>query len=467
MADAHEWFLRRVLLPLGDYALGQRMIRRLAYLETAQWWDREQITAQRDALLSQLVSTAYEEVPFYHSLFDRHSVTPQEIRRAEDLARLPVVTKDAIREHYPNSMRRATGQKVYESHTSGSTGKNFAVLEDRQTAGWYRASLLLALEWAGWRIGARHMQTGLTSRTFDRRLKDFALRCRYVPASDLTDATLDQHLSWFEQTKTRYLFGYPQSIYCLAARARATGCDISLSSVVTWGDTVFPEHRELIEEVFHTQLFDTYGCGEGIQIAAQCGHGPEYHIHALDVIVEYLDDHMEPVPPGERGNIVVTRLHPGPMPLIRYKIGDVGSSAGAQQCSCGRGFELMKSLHGRESDVIVTPYGNRLIVEFFAGIMQRFQEIDTFQVVQQTPSSLVVRVVPRSDYSATVGEALRRRLLESGAGGMSIDIQTVEEIPLTPGGKRRFVINLLNEEKHPSSVAEPTAQANTSMQERR
>lgn len=460
---AHEWLLRKILLPLGDRPLGQRMMTRLAELERAQWWDRERITARRDELLSSLVRTAYEEVPFYRALFDEHSVAPRDIRRAEDLVKIPVVTKDMIRRHYPQSMSRTTGQRTYESHTSGSTGQNFAVLEDRQTAGWYRASLLLSLEWAGWRFGARHMQTGLTPRSLDRRLKDLALRCRYVPANDLTDPTLDAHLTWLKDKRARHLFGYPQSLYYLALRAQATGRDISLSSVVTWGDTVYPQHRLLIENVFGAQLFDTYGCGEGMHIAAQCGHGSHYHVHALDVVVEYLDDDAVPVAPGQRGNIVVTRLHPGPMPLIRYKIGDVGSSGGSRICPCGRGFEVMESLHGRDSDVVITPGGNRLIVEFFAGIMQHYQQVETFQVVQETGDSLVIRVVPRQSYTELVGQELRQTLQKAGARDMSISIETVEEIPLTSGGKRRFVISDLRTaheaQDGPRSIADDEAAA--------
>ena len=329
--SVQEWLLREAVLPLGDLAFGQRMMSRLRYLETAQWWDRAKILSQRNRLLSDLIRTAYDEVPLYRDLLRENSVTPDDIRTADDLHKIPVVTKDILRRNHPTFTTRPTGQKTHESHTSGSTGENFCVWEDRETAGWYRASLLLAFEWAGWRIGEPHLQTGInTRRSADRWLKDQVLRCHYVPAADLSDAALDRELDWLRRTKTRHLWGYPGGLYHLALRADVTGCELHLASAVTWGDTVYPHYRDAIETTFHTRLFDTYGCAEGMQIAAQCGHGAAYHVHSLDVVVEYLDDNMTPVQPGKAGNIVVTRLHPGPMPLIRYRIGDVGISGGTR-----------------------------------------------------------------------------------------------------------------------------------------
>jgi phenylacetate-CoA ligase len=437
-----ESLLRGMVLPLGDRMLGQRMMSRLSYLEAAQWWDRARIAACRDKLLSDLIRTAYRDVPFYRSLLDDNSIKPSDIRAVGNLRKIPVVTKGMLRQGYPGLTTRQTGQKTYESRTSGSTGENFRVLEDHDTAGRYRASFLLALEWAGWRFGERHLQTGMMDqRTLDRRVKDFLLRCHYALATDLTDAALDRHLDWLERTRTRHLWGYPGSLYHLALRAKATGRDLRLVSAITWGDTVYAHYREAIEAAFHTRLFDTYGCAEGMQIAAQCAEGSAYHVHALDVIVEYLDDDMIPVKPGERGNIVVTRLHPGPMPLIRYRIGDVGISGGDRSCSCGRGFELMESIVGRETDVILTPSGNRLIVHFFTGIMEHYPQVRVFQVVQEAPDSLLIRIVPGEGYSESVGHEFVGKLRQAGAADMTIRVQPVDEVPLAPTGKRRFIIS--------------------------
>jgi phenylacetate-CoA ligase len=438
----YTWFVRGIALPLGDRLIGQRMMKRLRFLEKAQWWDREQVYAFRDQLLAEMVKIAYHEVQLYRELMDEAGVSSQDIRTPGDLSKLPIITKDLLRSGYPKRTTRETSQQTYEECTSGSTGSPFCVQEDPQTTGWYRASFMLALEWAGWRIGEPHLQTGITpDRKRWRWAKDKLLRCHYVSAYDLTDAVLDSHLSAIERKRIRLIGGYPSSIYTLARRAAGLGWNQPIRSVVTWGDNLYDHYRETIERTFQTRVFDTYGCAEGIQVAAQCERG-NYHIHNLDVIVEYLDDEDRPVPPGEAGHLILTRLHPGPMPLIRYRVGDLGISAGSRTCECGRGFELMESVEGRDTDIIVTPAGNRLIVHFFTGIIEHFKEVKSFQVVQREPGSILLRIVPAPDYAPEIGEQIIGQLKGKGAD-CAIQIEQVDDIPLTPGGKRRFVISEL------------------------
>ena len=312
--------LRNLVLPAGDLFFGQRMMRRLKFLENAQFWSNKELVNRQNQILQSLIRTAYDEVPFYRDLMLQQGILPSEVLTAGDLAKLPVVTKDMLSAAYPEQVTRQTRQKTYESRTSGSTGKNFIVLEDAETAGWYRASFMLALEWSGWKIGEPHLQTGMTlTRSFDRRLKDMLLDCHYVSAFQLDDNHLDVILNIIGNKRLQYVWGYPGSIYQLAKRAEETGWKRPLKAVSTWGDSLYPAYRSLIERVFQCQVFDTYGCAEGFQVAAQCEFG-NYHIHALDVIVEYLDDNDQPIPEGEVANLVITRLHPGPMPFIRWHL---------------------------------------------------------------------------------------------------------------------------------------------------
>jgi phenylacetate-CoA ligase len=449
--NPRSWVLRNLLLRPVDRALNQGMIRRLSFLEEAQWWDRDRINVWRNQQLQTLLKIAYQEVPFYRCLLDENRVKWEDIKTPAQLPRIPVVTKDMLGLQYPDRTTRSTGLKTYEACSSGSTGKNFRVREDSQTAGQYRASFMLALRWAGWQIGERHMQTGMTlDRSWDRRIKDSLLRCDYVSAYELDDHHLDAALALLDRKKIEHLWGYPGSLYFLAKRALQRGWNRPLRTLVTWGDNLFKHYRHTVEQAFGTRVFDTYGCAEGFQVAAQCGMDSNYHIHSLDVIAEFLDNDGFPVRAGELGNIVVTRLHPGPMPLIRYRVGDLGISRGDQECSCGRGFDLLASVQGRDTDVVVTPSGNRLIVHFFTGLLEGFQEIDCFQVLQEVIGSIVIRVVPSRPGSITSAteDRLIRVLREHGANEINIVIEQVEEIATAPSGKRRFVISKVSRQSN-------------------
>jgi phenylacetate-CoA ligase len=324
------------------------------------------------------------------------------------------------------------------------------VAEDACTAGFYRASFLLALEWAGWAVGEPHVQTGMTlDRSLDRKLKDVLLRCHYVSAFDLADASLDRTLTLLEARGIRHLWGYPGSLYYLARRAKQTGWNRSLTSLVTWGDMLYPHYRKTLEETFGARVTDTYGCGEGVQVAAQCGADNAYHIHSLDVIVEFVDRQGKRVSPGTPGHVLLTRLHPGPMPLIRYAVGDM-AVAGARACACGRGFEVMEAIQGRDTDVVITPSGNRLIVHFFTGVLEHFDEVASFQVVQSDFRSLGLRLVTTNRHAQN-GDLTRRivgQLREKGLLDMDIHVEMVDEIPAAPSGKRRFVVSHVNKSFH-------------------
>lgn len=438
--------LRNLILPMGDLIFGQRMMNHLKFLENAQYWPQEKILARQNQDLISLIRTAYKEVPFYRELFDSANIKPEDIRNISDMTKLPIVTKQMLRSAYPHKTTRPTGQKTYEASTSGSTGKNFVVAEDAYTAGWYRASFMLSLEWAGWQIGQPHLQTGITpNRSIDRKLKDWILNCHYVSAYVMDDAQLDHMLEVIQKKHLKHIWGYPASLYFLAKRAEQRGWKEKMTSLITWGDSLYPHYQKQIEKVFQAKVSDNYGIGEGVQIAAQCEFG-NYHLHALDAVVEFLDDQGQPVRPGDLGNIVVTRLHPGPMPLIRYAIGDMGVPSDQESCACGRGFPMMQSIQGRNADIVKTPSGNRLIVHFFTGIMEHFTEVDSFQVVQTHPDQMIIKILPRSEPSESLTSRVVSAIHQKGAEDMKISVEYVEEIPLPPSGKHRFVIS--NIKKH-------------------
>lgn len=433
--------LRNILLPIGDQIFGQRMTSRIKFLEEAQWWEKDRIERFQREQLEKLITLAYHEVSFYKEMFDNASVSTKEVKEPQDLLKLPSITKDMLRKNYPARTTRTTGQKTYAASTSGATGKNFYVSEDAETAGWYRATFMLALEWAGWKIGEPHFQTGMTlQRSLDRNVKDLILGCHYFSAYTLDDKHLEMMLEVIERQKIKYIFGYPGSLYYLAKYARKNGWNWPIKSAVTWGDMLFPHYRKEIEEAFQTKVYDTYGCGEGMQIAAQCEYG-NYHIHAFDVILEILDDEGKPVKEGETGNIIVTRLHAGPMPLIRYSIGDLGIRGDGSICPCGRNLPLLKSIQGRNTDVVITPAGNRLIVHFFTGVLEHFNVIDSFQIIQNDPDSIDLLIVPKETISEDLCAVIVRALKEKGANDLEIRIKLVDQIPLTSAGKNRIVIN--------------------------
>lgn len=438
----YEAFLQNIILPTGDLLFGQRMMQRLRFLEKAQYWDEGRIKDFQNQELKKLIPIVYREVPMYRKLYDEAGVDIESISSIDQILDLPIVTKQVLRENFPENSTRPTGQKVYEVKTSGSTGANLILYEDHDTAGWYRASFMLALEWSGWRMGDAHLQTGMTlDRGLERKLKDILMKCYYFSAFDLSDEKIDRILLELEKYNLQFLWGYPESIALIARRAKQRNLKHTLKSVATWGDSLSPNQRAVIEEVFATRVFDTYGTAEGIQIAAQCEMG-NYHLQSFDGVLEILDENNVEVSPGEIGRVVVTRFHPGASPLVRYEVGDLAMKSTIQSCACGRKLPILGGIRGRQSDLIVTPEGNRLIVHFFTGILEHFAAISSFQVMQERIDGIRILIVPVPGSVVNHDEVVRV-LREKGIGSLNVEIEEVSEIPLTKAGKRKFVISHL------------------------
>lgn len=440
----YEALLRNVILPTGGLFFGQRMMRRLRFLEKAQYFPLEELNHQSDSELQSLLKLVYNQVPMYKDLYNKVGIDIDKIKTKEDLKQFPIITKDILRENFPAKSTLKTGHPVHKVVTSGSTGKRIELYEDTYTTGWYQASFLLSLEWSGWRFGDSHIQTGMSiNRGFKKELKDLLLRCNYFYSYDLVASSLDKIIKKMLDKKIRFLWGYPSSLFSIAMRARELGITHELKAISTWGATLTERYRDILEKTFNCKVFDTYGISEGMQIAAQCEYG-NYHIHCLDTIIEIVDEQGVQVKPGEVGKVLLTRLLPGATPLIRYDVGDLAIPSSKQSCQCGRTLPLLRGVYGRTSDLIITPDGNRLYAHFFAGVIETFDCILNYQIHQFKKGEIVILLVIDKNKNYDEKKFINT-VKESGAGNLKIDVEIVPDIPLASTGKHQLVINHLKE----------------------
>jgi phenylacetate-CoA ligase len=174
---------------------------------------------------------------------------------------------------------------------------------------------------------------------------------------------------------------------------------------------------------------------------AECPAGG-YHIQSDYGFLEFRD--IRPLPEGETSlaKVVGTSLYNMAMPLIRYDIGDdIEIYNEPRSCSCGRTFPLVKAIHGRSEDTIITPEGRYvtsifIIPEFVRGI--RF-----IQFVQEQINQLAVRVVPTAHWDETEHEKLNNYTQRLVGTSMSIrtDVISEKDLITDQSGKRRAVIS--------------------------
>lgn len=430
-----------VLLPLADAALGQRVRSRVDELLRFQWWPADRLEAFRATRLQELVRFSADRVPFYREALSRYGLSADDIRSVADLPQLPVLVKQDLRERFDALKVEGYVGSTSEMKSSGSTGMQTTVLIDRACNDEVFATQLLFWSWGGFAMGQPHLQTGMSlSRGLTRRLKDALFRCTYTSAFDLTDTAMREALDRMARGNIRALFGYASSLYVLARYAEAHGIQHRLQAIFTWGDSLFPHYRERIERAFGCKVNDCYGLGEGLQCAAQCEQHDALHEAMHGVVIEIVDHAGQPVPSGALGRVVVTRLTPGPMPLIRYDTGDVAAFIDGP-CACGRALRRISRVQGRATDIVTTPAGDRLIVHFFTQIFEMVPQIAQFQVRQDRPEAIVVRYVPGPGLSEAILADVRRQILENCQYPLEVTFQAVDDIPLERSNKRRFVIS--------------------------
>jgi phenylacetate-CoA ligase len=428
-------------LPAADLVLGQRVRPLFDELLAFQWASEETIERYRARRLTELVRFSAERVPFYRMALQERGLQPHDVEHPDQLPLLPVLSKQDLRDKFDALTVDGYKGRTYLMKSSGSTGAQTSVLIDKACNDEVFATQLLFWAWGGFAVGQPHLQTGMSlNRGATKRLKDLLFRCAYTSAFDLTEAAAETILRQIDRRGIRALFGYASSLYVLARHLDARGLTRPMDCIFTWGDSLFPHYRAVIERVFQCRVNDCYGLGEGLQCAAQCESHDALHEAMHGVIVEIVDHDGAPVPIGQLGRVVVTRLTPGPMPLIRYDTGDVAHFVEGA-CACGRALRRISRIQGRATDIVTTPAGDRLIVHFFTQIFEMLPEIAQFQVRQERPDSIAILYVKGEDFEPGVLGRIRAEIGAHCRYPLEVEFTEVEVIPLERSNKRRFVVS--------------------------
>lgn len=439
-----SFICNNLIIPLSDFTLGLDVSRSFGRMQKFQWSSEEDIALYQRHHLKNLIHTISIKVPYYQKFFRENNLSKHDFSDIQDLKKLPILTKDTIRNHFSELQIIGHKSKKYVMKSSGSTGIQTTVLIDQNINSDVLATQLLFWEWGGFKMGVPHLQTGMSlKRGSVKKLKDFLFRCYYTSAFELTDDKLQDIVSKIEKKKIRFLFGYASSIYIIANYAMQKKINFDMQKIFTWGDCLYPNYRERIEKVFSCKVQDCYGLGEGLQVAAQCENADSLHIAQHNVIVEITDESgRHDCEKNQLGKVLVTRLSPGPMPLVRYDTGDLAAFP-SNRCNCGRKLQLISRIHGRDTDIIRSPQEDRLIVHFFTQIFEMIPQITQFQVRQSNLEELDIYYVPAEKFSPDCLTSINQQIHDNCRFKFKINFHKVSNIPLQKSNKRRFIISTL------------------------
>ncbi len=410
----------------------------------SQWKSNKELKRLQEKRLRSIIKYSYEEIPLFNRKCKKAGIRPEDIKTVEDLLKVPFTTKTELQSNFPHRVvaKHVDLSKCLKPRTSGSTGRPLTMTFDEKADDFSKATYLRAnftcgyKPWNKWAV--------FTSPDHMVKMKWFQklglLRQDFL---SLFDTTEDQ-IRILRKLNIDILDGYASSIYLIAREVIRRDVDgISPKIIFTTSEMLTEKMREIIESAFGVKPLDQFGCVELNRTAWECTEHIGYHMDMESVVMEFIRD-GEQVSSDESGEIVYTCLYNYAMPLIRYRIGDVGVPSD-EMCPCGRGLSLMKRVEGRTDAFIKTPSG-RIFSPIIWTILMRTYDINHFKVIQEKIDKIKILLVSGISFTEETLPLLNNDIKNILGQDVEIDIKPVEKIPRDKSGKIRSVVSKIRTE---------------------
>ncbi|MBP3590969.1 MAG: phenylacetate--CoA ligase [Clostridia bacterium] len=322
---------------------------------------REEMEKLQLSRLQETVNRVYAKVPAYRKKMDDAGVKPEDIKTLADLAKLPFVTKQDMRDNYPFGLFAVDKDSLVRIHaSSGTTGKPTVV-------GYTQGDLETWTECVS-RIAC---MGGATSKDvaqicFGYGMFTGALGLHYglekIGAAIVPSSTgnSEKQIMYMKDFETSLLVATPSYALRLAEVAREMGVDpekdLKVRIALVGSELLTDAMREEMHKFWGKDLLVTtnYGMSElmGPGVSGECLEHCGLHINEDMFIPEIINPETgEVLPAGEQGELVITCIKKEGLPLIRYRTKDI-TRLFYEPCKCGRTLCRMENLCGRSDDML-------------------------------------------------------------------------------------------------------------------
>ena len=309
--------------------------------------------------LKETVSWLYERVPFYRGKMDELGVRASDLQSTEDIRKLPFTVKNDLRDNYPFKLCAVPMEEVVRIHcSSGTTGKPITgpyTAEDLEQWTECVARVLWAASVRKEDIVQVAYGYGLFTGGLGLHQGASRVGCTIVPTSS---GMTERQVMLMKDFGTTALFctpSYALTIAELAEEMKTPIRDLPLRVGVFGAEPWTTAMRDEIDEKMGISARDIYGLTElgGPGQAFECDERNGLHINEDHFLAETIDPvTLEPVPLGQRGELVLTAIQRRAMPLLRYRTKDI-TTLRRERCSCGRTFVKMDRITGRTDDMLI------------------------------------------------------------------------------------------------------------------
>lgn len=413
------------------------LIRKLYYLKKVlaqQWKKPEEIRKLQNKKIRAMVEHAYRYVPYYRREWKKNNIHPTDIKKVEDLEKLPIITKDDVIKNYNqfiavNYKRKYELDEIIKRTTSGSSGKPLEMIFDDNAWDYKDADYLRSLMVAGY--DPRKPLVCYWYEPFEIKIYNrFGFMNKiYIPC-ELPET---RQLEILRKIKPEFIYYFSGILYSLSRIVIKEGIAINPKLIITHAEVLTKNMKKTIANVFDAPVFDHYGSTEFGRIAWECKE-EVYHLSADSVAVEMVKN-GEVVNQGEMGSVVCTDLTNKLLPLIRYEIGDI-AIAGYEKCSCGRGLPTLKSIEGRKSDLIKLKSGRVITPASLINDFIKTTPLPKFKILYKKYNNF--KILIESAWCKNI-ENLEEKFNKILREKSKIKIKMVDYLPAGKRGKRKMV----------------------------
>ncbi len=335
------------------------MEKRKYYQEEIETMPVEEIKKLQSEKLTKQVKHVYDNVPYYRDLMDKKGVKPEDIHGIEDLYKLPFIEKSDLRETYPKGILAVPLEDcVRIQSTSGTTGRRVIAYYTQHDIDLWEDCCARALIAAGAdRDDVVQVSYGYGLFTGGPGLNGGSHKVGSLTLP-MSSGNTERQLQFMIDMQATVLCCTPSYAAYLGESLKEQGYNadtIPLKAGIFGAEPWTQEMRRNIEQTLGIKAYDIYGLTEisGPGVAFECSEQNGMHINEDHFLAEIINPETgEPLPEGEKGELVFTCLDKEAFPMLRYRTRDICVLT-RKKCSCGRTHIRMAKPMGRSDDMMI------------------------------------------------------------------------------------------------------------------
>ncbi|MFW5487688.1 MAG: phenylacetate--CoA ligase family protein [Desulfovibrio sp.] len=328
------------------------------HFDPAEALSRDQLNALQAERLRATVERAMKS-PFYGKLYREHGITPDTIKTVDDVRKLPLTTKQDLRDNYPYGLLAAGQDAMVRMHaSSGTTGTPTAIFYTDEDLHTWASLMARCMHMIGIRrsdVFQNMSGYGLFTGGLGIHYGAEHLGCLTIPAGAGNSKRQLKLLKDFNVTAVHIIPSYALYFASFLEKEGIDPKSLPLRRALIGAEPHTEEVRKRIEEIFDIKAYNSYGLSEmnGPGVAFECPEQNGMHLWEDSYILEVIDPaSLEPVEDGQVGELVLTTIRRDGMPIVRYRTRDLTRILPGE-CPCGRVHRRIDRIQGRTDDMLI------------------------------------------------------------------------------------------------------------------